>query len=108
MIFQYFFTVRNYDKDVGDARCYRFFHHVLYHRLIDNGHHLLGLRFGSRKKPRAETGSRDNTFFDGGLSHFQDQTISGLITTAPIFFIAAVSELNIRSPSYVPMMAPPE
>src|SRR5208337_5331897 len=39
-----------------------FFNRILHQRLIHDGEHFLGLRFGGGQEPRAKTGNRQNRF----------------------------------------------
>ena len=48
------------DEDVGDAGPDRLLDDVLDGRFVDEREHLLGLRFGRRKEPRAQPGRRDH------------------------------------------------
>jgi hypothetical protein len=52
-------------NDVLDSRLDRFLHDVLNGRLVDDGQHFFGHRFGCRQETGTESGSRDN-----GLFHF--------------------------------------
>jgi hypothetical protein len=58
------FAAAGDNNDVLDAGGHAFFRHVLNLRLIDNGEHFFGLRFGGRQKPRAQSGGRQNCFSD--------------------------------------------
>ncbi len=52
------------NDDVLDAGSHAFFSNILNLRLIDNGQHFFGLRFGGRQKARAQAGGRQNGFAD--------------------------------------------
>ncbi len=52
------------NDDVLDAGSHAFFSDILNLRLIDNGQHFFGLRFGGRQKTRAQAGGRQNGFAD--------------------------------------------
>ena len=52
------------EDEVLDAGFARLVDHILDHRLVDDGQHLLRDRLGGRQKTRAETGHRDDGFSD--------------------------------------------
>src|SRR5437773_3343004 len=65
MIFDGILAFAGDDNDVLDSRRDALFGDVLNLRLVDDGEHLFGLRFGGGKEARAEAGGREH-----GLSNF--------------------------------------
>src|SRR5207245_7125688 len=65
MIFDGILAFAGDDNDVLDSRRDALFRDILNLRLVDDGEHLFGLRFGGGKEARAETGGREH-----GLSNF--------------------------------------
>src|SRR6266568_1077325 len=60
MIFDGILAFAGDDNDVLDSRRDAFFRDVLNLRLVDDGEHLFGLRFGGGKEARAEAGGRED------------------------------------------------
>ena len=65
MIFDGILAFAGDDDDVLDSRRDALFRDVLNLRLVDDGEHLFGLRFGGGKEARAEAGGREH-----GLANF--------------------------------------
>ncbi len=64
VIFDGTFAAAGDDNDVLDAGGHALFRDVLDLRLINDGQHFLGLRFGGGEESSAQTGGRQNCFSD--------------------------------------------